>query len=120
MKKILIVDDSLTIRQQTNYTLTNDGYDVVEAVNGEEALKVLASDSNIGLIICDLFMPVLDGIGFVTKLHGSKSTIPVVMLTTETRASQIEKAKQQGVKAWLVKPFQPENLLAVVRQLMTK
>ncbi|MFM5359741.1 response regulator [Aeromonas veronii] len=117
-KTILIVDDSATIRQVVSMTLKGAGYEVIEASDGKDALNKL-DGKKINLIISDVNMPNMDGITFVKeakKLANYKFT-PVIMLTTESQDSKKQEGQAAGAKAWVVKPFQPEQMLAAVAKL---
>lgn len=118
-KKILIVDDSKTIRQQVSFTLTKGGYDVVEAEDGQIGYDTLKNTSDIAMVISDVNMPNMDGIQMVETIAGDSSVagVPIIMLTTEGSGDLIEKAKAAGAKGWLVKPFKPDQLLAAVGKL---
>lgn len=120
MKKlIMIVDDSASLRQVVKMTLEKLGYEVVEAKDGQDALSK-AKGKKINLIITDLNMPVMDGITFIKelkKLPEHKFT-PVMMLTTESQQSKMMEGKAAGAKAWLVKPFKPEQIIAAVEKLV--
>lgn len=118
-KTILFVDDSASVRQVMTTTLKREGYDVITAEDGKDALSKL-DGKKIHLIISDVNMPNMDGLTFVKQakqLPAYKFT-PVIMLTTETAASKMTEGKAAGVKAWIVKPFQPPHLLAAVSQLI--
>ncbi|BBQ52030.1 response regulator [Aeromonas jandaei] len=118
-KTILIVDDSATIRQVVGMTLKGAGYEVMEACDGKDALKKL-DGKKINLIISDVNMPNMDGITFVKeakKLASYKFT-PVIMLTTESQDSKKQEGQAAGAKAWVVKPFQPEQMLSAVSKLI--
>ncbi|WP_041207994.1 response regulator [Aeromonas jandaei] len=118
-KTILIVDDSATIRQVVGMTLKGAGYEVMEACDGKDALKKL-DGKKINLIISDVNMPNMDGITFVKeakKLSSYKFT-PVIMLTTESQDSKKQEGQAAGAKAWVVKPFQPEQMLSAVSKLI--
>ena len=118
-KKIMVIDDSVTIRQAVGYTLKNAGYDVVEAQNGLDALKQMEAQP-IGLFICDVNMPGMDGIAFLKKMkeNDSYKHAPIIMLTTESSKDKIAEGKDAGAKAWMVKPFVPQQLLDAVKKLM--
>ena len=118
-KKILIVDDSKTIRQQVNITLTKGGIDVVEAEDGKLGIEALGQHADIAMVISDVNMPNMGGIEMIEALKqaGTHPTLPIIMLTTEGGAALIERAKGAGVKGWLVKPFKPEQLVAAVTKL---
>ncbi len=118
-KTILFVEDSASMRQVMMTTLKREGYDVITAVDGQDALTKL-DGKKIHLIISDVNMPNMDGITFVKKakqLPAYKFT-PVIMLTTESQESKMNEGRAAGVKAWIVKPFQPPHLLAAVSQLI--
>lgn len=118
-KTILFVEDSASMRQVMSTTLKREGYDVITAEDGQDALTKL-DGKKIHLIISDVNMPNMDGITFVKKakqLPAYKFT-PVIMLTTESQESKMNEGKAAGVKAWIVKPFQPPHLLAAVSQLI--
>ena len=118
-KKVLIVDDSKTIRQQVSFTLTKGGFGVVEAEDGKDGLEKLSANADVSMIISDVNMPNMNGLEMVEaiKLGGKHPTLPIVMLTTEGSAELIERAKAAGAKGWLVKPFKPDQLIAVVQKL---
>ena len=118
-KTILVVDDSASLRQVVGISLKGAGYDVIEACDGRDALTKL-NGQKIHLIISDVNMPNMDGITFVTeakKLPNYKFT-PVIMLTTESGESKKSAGQAAGAKAWVVKPFQPAQMLAAVSKLV--
>lgn len=118
-KTIMVVDDSSSVRQVLSIALKGAGYDVLEGFDGQDALAKLTGQK-IHLIISDVNMPNMDGITFVTelkKLAAYKFT-PVVMLTTENQDAKKQAGQAAGAKAWMVKPFQPVQLLAVVAKLV--
>src|SRR5512134_989683 len=118
-KTIMIVDDSASLRQVVSIALKGAGYDVLEACDGKDALSKL-NGQKIHLIISDVNMPNMDGITFVQeakKLPAYKFT-PVIMLTTEAGESKKASGQAAGAKAWVVKPFQPVQMLAAVSKLI--
>ncbi|MBP1150862.1 MULTISPECIES: response regulator [Methylocaldum] len=118
-KTILIVDDSASLRQVVSIALKGAGYDVIEARDGQDALTKL-NGQRIHLIISDVNMPNMDGISFVREakqLPAYKFT-PVIMLTTESQESKMAEGKAAGAKAWVVKPFQPAQMLDAVSKLI--
>jgi two-component system chemotaxis response regulator CheY len=118
MKKVMIVDDSRTVRQQVAAALGPAGFEVVEAEDGLEGLDRIKGMPDLSLILCDLNMPRMNGLEMLGIARESGSLLaPVVMLTTEGRADMIEKAKRAGAKGWLVKPFKADQLIAVARKL---
>jgi two-component system chemotaxis response regulator CheY len=120
LKKILIVDDSSMIRLALRSALNENGYEVIEAIHGHDGLAKLQSGEKISLVISDVNMPEMDGITFVQtyKAIPELQYIPVLMLTTETGQDKKEVAKAAGVRAWLVKPFNKELLMAAVSKLI--
>ena len=118
-KTILVIDDAASIRQVIGMTLKGAGYDVIEACDGKDALSKLNGDK-INLIITDVNMPNMDGITFIKeakKLARYKFT-PIMVLTTESQDSKKQEGQAAGAKAWVVKPFQPPQLLAAVSKLV--
>ena len=118
-KLIMIVDDSMSLRQVVSITLKGAGYDVLEAHDGSDALAKLTGQK-IHLIISDVNMPNLDGIAFVraAKQLPAYRFTPVIMLTTEGQESKKREGQAAGAKAWMVKPFQPGQMLAAVSRLI--
>ncbi len=117
-KRILTVDDSKTIRDMLRFTLANAGYEVLQAEDGEHGIEVLGSD-RVDVIITDLNMPRLDGIGFIRHLRADpvhKAT-PILMLTTESDPKKRAEGKAAGATGWIVKPFDPNKLLDVIRRV---
>ena len=118
-KIIATVDDSASIRQMVNFTLTSAGYEVIEAVDGQDAMAKL-SGKRVDMVLTDLNMPNMNGIELIRALRadaGFKFT-PLVLLTTESQADKKQEGKAAGATGWIVKPFKPEKLLAVVKKLV--
>ena len=117
-KTIMIIDDSASVRQVVGITLKKAGYDVLEAVDGKDALGKLTG-LKVHLMICDVNMPNMDGISFLkaVKQTNYKFT-PIIMLTTESQESKKQEGKDAGAKAWVVKPFKPEQLVAAIQKLI--
>lgn len=118
-KTILVVDDSISVRQVVGITLKGAGYEVIEACDGKDALSKLTGQK-VHLIVSDVNMPNMDGITFVTeikKLPAYRFT-PVIMLTTESGEAKKQAGQAAGAKAWVVKPFQPAQMLAAVSKLI--
>jgi two-component system chemotaxis response regulator CheY len=118
-KRILTVDDSASIRQVVRLTLKGAGYEVVEAVDGKDALDKV-NGAPVQMVLTDLNMPNLDGIGLIRALRaqpGFKFT-PIVMVTTESQYSKKQEGKAAGATGWIVKPFKPDQLLAVVKKVL--
>lgn len=119
MSKVLVVDDSATVRQQVTLTLSEEGFDVVEAVDGQDGAEKIAANSDIKLVICDVNMPRLNGLDMLAKVKddGTLGATPVIMLTTEGSADLIQRGKQLGAKGWVIKPFKAELLIAAAKKL---
>lgn len=118
-KTVMVVDDSDSMRNVIATTLKSAGYEVLEGCDGKDGLAKLTGQK-VHLIVSDVNMPNMDGFTFVTelkKLPAYRFT-PVIMLTTEMAESKKEKGKEAGAKAWMVKPFQPEQLLNAVAKLI--
>ena len=118
-KTVMVVDDSASLRQVVNIALKGAGYDVLEACDGQDALGKL-DGRRIHLVISDVNMPNLDGIGFLKQLKANPSYkfTPVIMLTTEAGEGKKQEGQQAGAKAWVVKPFQPQQMLDAVSKLV--
>jgi two-component system chemotaxis response regulator CheY len=118
-KTILIVDDSASLRQVVAMALKGAGYDVIEACDGKDALGKL-SGQKVHLMISDVNMPNMDGISFVreVKKNPAYRFTPVIMLTTEAAEEKKRLGQDAGAKAWVVKPFQPQQMLAAVSKLV--
>lgn len=118
-KTILIVDDSASIRQVVGIALRGAGYEVVEACDGSDALSKL-DGRKVHLVISDVNMPVMDGITFVKELKQlpKYKFTPVIMLTTESQEEKKKQGQEAGAKAWVVKPFKPDQMLVAVSKLI--
>ncbi|MCP3668853.1 MAG: response regulator [Gammaproteobacteria bacterium] len=118
-KNVLIVDDSASIRQVVGMALRGAGYQVIEACDGKDALGKMTGDK-IHLIISDVNMPNMDGITFLkeVKKHPRYKFTPVIMLTTEAGKDKMSEGRTAGAKAWVVKPFQPPQMLDAVSKLI--
>ena len=119
MAKIMTVDDSVSLRKLVAQTLKAAGHEVAEAANGSEALAV-AKQSVFDLVISDLNMPGMDGLSFVKHVRqlGAYRAVPILILTTEMDPNKKKEAKDAGATGWLVKPFDPAQLLATIRKVL--
>jgi two-component system, chemotaxis family, chemotaxis protein CheY len=119
-KKILVVDDSAAIRQSISFILKQEGYETVEATDGQEALNMLGSIEALDLIITDVNMPNLDGIGFIKKAReiAKFKFTPILVLTTESQGSKMNEGKEAGATGWIVKPFNSDKLLGIVKKVV--
>jgi two-component system chemotaxis response regulator CheY len=117
--RILTVDDSVAMRQMVEVTLTSAGYDVKQAQNGREALDI-AETQSFDLVITDVNMPQMDGLTLVRNLRGlpNYKHVPLLVLTTENTPERKMEGREAGATGWLVKPFNPERLLATVSKVL--
>jgi len=120
MAKILIVDDSSTVRDQVGDFLIASGLDFISAVDGKDGLVKLQNNPNIKLILSDVNMPNMDGLTMVEKIRNElgNQTVHIIMLTTESNPSMKERGKAAGVKGWIVKPFRGESVIASIQKLI--
>jgi two-component system, chemotaxis family, chemotaxis protein CheY len=119
-KTIMTVDDSASIRQMVSFTLKKEGgYEVIEAVDGQDALNKL-NGTPVQMVITDLNMPNLDGLGLIRAIRANPGYkfIPIVMLTTESQDTMKQQGRAAGATGWIVKPFKPEQLVAVVKKVL--
>lgn len=118
-KTIMTVDDSASVRQMVAFTLKEAGYDVIEACDGKDALsKINMKDLN--LIVTDLNMPNMDGIELIKNVRQSAKYkfTPIIMLTTESQGEKKMEGKSAGATGWIVKPFQPAQLISVIKKVI--
>ena len=118
-RTVLIVDDSASMRQMITFTLKDAGYDVIAANNGKDALSKI-EECKVEMVITDLNMPEMDGIEFILQMKSKAryKFLPILMLTTESQDSKKQAGKQAGASGWLVKPFQPEQLIDLVKRYL--
>ena len=118
-KTILVIDDSVSIQQMVAFTLKSEGYAVIEAADGVEGLAQ-ANAHDIDLVLTDLNMPNMDGMELLKALRGNPkyATTPILILTTESDDEQKMKGKEAGASGWLVKPFDPQRLVAIVKRFL--
>ena len=119
MRTILVVDDSTTIRQVITFCLKEVGYQVIEAVDGKDAMEKL-SKNQVNLLLTDLYMPKMNGLELSKEVRASANHkfIPIIILTTEAQPSLKEEGRSIGVTGWFVKPFEPEQLIKVVKRVL--
>ena len=115
MATILVIDDSMLIRQQVSRALTTAGFTVVLAEDGQDALEKLAKTPDIAAAVCDINMPRMNGLEFLEQV-GTK--LSVVVLTTEGEPDLVIRARELGAKGWILKPFKPEIHVAAARKLV--
>ena len=117
-KKVLAVDDSKTMRDMVNFTLSGAGFEVIEAEDGVQALKKLGN-STVDLIITDVNMPNMDGITLIRELRANPAhkATPILVLTTESDSDKKNAGRSAGATGWVVKPFDPEKLIATVAKV---
>lgn len=118
-KTILSVDDSASIRQMVKFTLNKEGYNVIEACDGKDALAKTAG-TKCDMVVTDLNMPNMDGISLIKELRQKPEFrfIPIIMLTTESQDAKKQEGKSAGATGWIVKPFKPEQLVTVVKKVL--
>lgn len=118
-KKILVVDDSASIRKSISYVLEQEGFEVQEAEDGMVGVSAVSSNA-FDLIITDVNMPNLDGIGFIRQARAIPECrfIPIIVLTTESQQSKMQEGREAGATGWIVKPFSADKLIAVVRKVL--
>ena len=118
-KLILTADDSASMRQMVSFTLKGAGYEVLEAVDGKDGLEK-AKAKNIDMVITDLNMPHMDGIQMIREIRAlpKYKFIPIILLTTESQDEKKMQGKAAGATGWIVKPFKPEQLLAVIKKVL--
>ena len=119
MASILAVDDSVSMRQMVAFALEGAGHDVLEAADGTEALGI-ARDCKVDLVVTDVNMPKMDGITLIRELRAlpSYKFTPMLMLTTESSPARKQEGKAAGATGWLVKPFDPDQLIATVKKVL--
>jgi two-component system chemotaxis response regulator CheY len=119
MPTIMVVDDSVTIRQVASLSLREGGYEVIEAVDGRDALDKLRT-RRVDLLLTDLYMPRMNGIELAKEVRASvvNRFTPILVLTTESKDALKTEGKAAGVTGWFVKPFEPGQLLKVIRKLL--
>lgn len=119
-QNVLVIDDSVTIRQQLTAILTLNGYGVIEASDGRLGLEAALAQADLALVLCDVNMPHMNGLEFLEQFRPKERTppLPVVMLTTDGTPDAIARAKRAGAVAWIVKPFQPDRLIAAIRRIL--
>ncbi len=117
---ILVVDDSVSIRQSVRFILEQSGYTVHEAADGAEGLKSL-SGNKVDLVITDVNMPNMDGLTMVKKIRETEGIkfVPILVLTTESQGSVIEEGKKAGATGWIVKPFNDEKLIETIKKVLS-
>lgn len=118
-KTIMTVDDSASVRQMVAFTLKEAGYDVIEACDGKDALTKIGKQP-VHMIITDLNMPNMDGISLIRAARAIPTLkfIPIIMLTTESQETKKTEGKSAGATGWIIKPFRPEQLLAVTKKVL--
>ena len=114
---VLVVDDSVSMRQLVAFSLKEAGYDVVSAVHGKEALEII-DGTRVDIVITDLNMPEMSGIEFIKQLRcrSEYKVTPIVMLTTDSQEAKRQEGRKAGASGWIVKPFTPQQLVRVVKE----
>ena len=122
MDKILLIDDSLTVRMELKQAFAGEGYEIYEAENGEKAIETFRATSDIKLIICDYNMPGKDGLTTISDIFQINPEKPplALMLTTESSKTLKTKGREIGISGWILKPYNKEVLLTGVRSILQK
>jgi len=117
--RVLTVDDSRTILAMLHHTLTNAGFEVLQAEDGQQGLDLLAAET-VDVVITDINMPVMDGISFIRNVRNSGRfhSLPILILTTETSQDKRDQGRAAGGTGWIVKPFDPDKLISVLRRVV--
>ena len=117
--RVLTVDDSRTILAMLHHTLTNAGFEVLQAEDGQQGLEVLRNE-NVDVVITDINMPVMDGIEFIRQVRaaGMHNSLPILILTTETSQDKRDQGRAAGGTGWIVKPFDPDKLISVIHKVV--
>ena len=118
-KKVLVVDDSGTVRQQVSIALQQAGFDTMEAADGREGFNTIGRNQDISLVVCDVNMPNMNGLDFVKELTSTlENPPPIVMITTEGSEEIVDEAMARGANGYLKKPFTPEKIQEVLGPLL--
>jgi two-component system chemotaxis response regulator CheY len=117
--KVLVIDDSMMVRQQVGRALIQAGFEVIEGKDGLDGLEKLKATPGVALVVCDVNMPRMSGLEFLESVRNDAavSATAIVMLTTEGQADRIQRAKALGAKAWILKPFKADLLVAAVKKI---
>jgi two-component system chemotaxis response regulator CheY len=119
MKTVMVVDDSRAVRESLKFFLKEEGYSVLEGQNGQEGLDVL-SENDADLILTDVNMPVMDGLTMISEVRKTEKHkfTPILVLTTESQQSVMEKGRELGATGWIVKPFNNEKVSKVLKKVL--
>jgi two-component system chemotaxis response regulator CheY len=119
-KRILVVDDSESIRELIAIGLELQGYEIIRGVNGEDGFKQLQEHSDCNLVITDMNMPVMDGLSFLKKIRSESSYrfLPVLIITSEVMETKRREAREAGATGWITKPFANQQLYTVIKRLL--
>jgi two-component system chemotaxis response regulator CheY len=117
-KRVLVIDDSETVRQQIRILLTHAGFDVVEACDGNAGIRAIREDAGLSVVLCDIHMPGKSGLELLEELKasGANVRVPIVMLTSEGDPVLVQRAKLAGAKGWVVKPFKAGLLVSAIQK----
>jgi two-component system, chemotaxis family, chemotaxis protein CheY len=118
-KRILVVDDSQTLRHQVRQALSPRGYELIEAVDGVEGLTKIRENPDLSVVLCDINMPNMTGLELLAAVRAEGLSTPIIMLTSEGQPSVIRRAREMGAKGWIVKPFNVDLLVSAINKLTT-
>jgi two-component system chemotaxis response regulator CheY len=117
--KVIVVDDSSNVRRQVVVALEEQGYEVLEAKDGLDGLEKIRATSDLSLVICDVNMPNMNGIDMIEAIRQSPPRpLQIIMLTTIGQSAMVRRAAEAGAKAWIVKPFKKDHLIAAIQKLL--
>jgi two-component system chemotaxis response regulator CheY len=118
-KKVLVIDDSRTVRRQVSSVLNEAGYDVVEAADGKSGVDMISSTDDLALVLCDVNMPQMNGVDLLAEVKSQprNAELPILMMTVEGKPELMQRAKDAGATGWIVKPFNPAQFVATVNRL---
>ena len=117
--KILVVDDSPLVRQQLRMALMDAGFDVIEAVDGQDGVNKIRSTPNLAAVVCDINMPGMNGIQVIETVRKEGYKMPIAVLSTEGNTELMMRGKKAGCQAWMIKPFKADILVAALKKMAT-
>ncbi len=116
-QKVLVVDDSPLVRQQVRMALTDAGFDVTEAVDGQDGVNKIRSTPGFAAVVCDINMPIMNGIQLIETVRKEGHKMPIAVLSTEGNTELMMRGKKAGCQAWMIKPFKADILVAAVKKM---
>ncbi len=120
MKRVLVIDDSSSIREQVRSALGPAGYDVLEACDGVDGLDKMRAEPDVALVLCDLNMPRMGGMEMFAQCQSQGCATPFLILTSDGQPAVIRRARDAGVKGWIVKPIKADLLRFAVDKILSE